>query len=245
MIAEAFRSIRTSLQFSAPADRQRTIIITSPSPEDGKTTVAVNLAMSLAQGGRRVLLVDANFRRPGLQLLYPPAGDTGLSNILVGDADLESAVRPTDVGNLDLLLSGPIPPNPAERLDSPQMQELLAQAVARYDQVLIDAPPVLLATDASLLATKVDGAILVCRANENSRGAAQRARDLLLKVNAHLFGAILNAAQTRRGGYFREQMSVFYDYQPEKALEEKPKKPALPSEKDRGQPDDDRDEPQE
>ncbi len=228
MIAEAFRTIRTNLQFSAPADRQRTVMITSPRPEDGKTTIASNLGTSIAQGGRRVLLVDANFRRPALHKLYASANDTGLSNILVGDATLESAVRRTDVANLDVLLSGPIPPNPAERLASPQIQEFLEAAAARYDQVIIDAPPVLLATDATVLATRVDGAILVCRAKENSRGAAQRACDLLMQVDAHLFGAILNAAQTRRGGYFREQMSTFYDYQPEEALEQDTK-PALPA----------------
>ena len=128
-----------------------------------------------------------------------------------------------------MLRSGPTPPNPAERLASPQVREFLEAATARYDQVIIDSPPVLLATDASVLATGVDGAILVCRAKENSRGIARRASDLLLSVNAHIFGAVLNVAQTRRGGYFREQMATFYDYQTGEALERGPQ-PALPPE---------------
>ncbi len=231
--AEAFRTIRTNLQFSAPADRQRTIIITSPRPEDGKTTIASNLAASIAQGGRRVLLVDANFRRPSLAKLYDCKTPVGLSNILIGEATLESAVQPTEVANLDVLFSGPTPPNPAERLASPQVGEFLRAAAARYDQVIIDAPPVLVANDATVLAMQVDGAILVCRAKEDSRGAARRACELLLKVDAHLFGAILNAAQTTRGGYFREQISTYYEYQPDEALEPS-SKPALPSQESGG-----------
>lgn len=229
MIAEAFRAIRTNLQFSAPAERQRTIIVTSPRPEDGKTTIACNLAASLAQSGRRILLVDANFRRPALHTIFPNAGEKGLSNLLIGEGTVESLARRTDIANLDVLPSGPTPPNPAERLASPQVQEFLEAATARYDQVIIDSPPVLLATDASVLATGVDGAILVCRAKENSRGIARRASDRLLSVNAHIFGVVLNVAQTRRGGYFREQMATFYDYQSGEALE-RSRQPVLPPE---------------
>jgi len=241
MMVEAFRTIRTNLQFSAPAERQRTIIVTSPRPEDGKTTVASNLAAALAQGGRRILLVDANFRRPALHRIYGKEGAKGLSNLLVGEGTLETLVRKTDIANLDVLLSGPIPPNPAERLASPQLREFLGSAVERYDQIIIDVPPVLLVSDAVVLSTSVDGAIVVCRAKENSRGAARRCCDLLLRVNAHLFGAVLNAAQVRRGGYFREQMATFYDYQPEEALTAG-SKPALPSGRDRDQ-DEEQDQP--
>ncbi|MCP4250930.1 MAG: polysaccharide biosynthesis tyrosine autokinase [bacterium] len=229
MIAEAFRTIRTNLQFSAPSERQRTLLITSPRPEDGKTTVASNLAASLAQAGRRILLIDANFRRPALGEIYPPAGQQGLSNLLVGEGTLESVVQNTDIANLDVLHTGPVPPNPAERLDSPQFQDMLDTATQRYDQVILDVPPVLLATDATVLAARVDGTILVCRAKENSRGIAQRACELLLRVDSHLFGAVLNAAQTTRGGYFREQMAAFYEYRPEEVLESKSRK-VLPAE---------------
>ncbi len=241
MIAEAFRTIRTNLQFSAPADRQRSIMITSPKPEDGKTTIAVNLATAVAQSGRRVLLIDANFRRPALDGIFSLPNESGLSNILVGDSTFESCVHQTGIGNLDVLLTGPVPPNPAERLASPQLDEMLSAAIAKYDQVILDVPPVLLANDAVVLATKVDGAILVCRAKENSRGIARRACELLTHVNAHLFGAILNAAQTRRGGYFREQMSTFYDYKPEEILAEKAKHALPAKKKKRGKKEEDRD----
>jgi len=214
MIAEAFRAIRTNLLLSAPAERQRTVLVTSPRPEDGKTTVAANLSISIAQSGRRVLLVDTNFRRPSVHTIFA-GGPRGLSNILVGQARLEELVHHTPLPNLDVLPAGPTPPNPAELLGSSYMRDLITQAVERYDQVIFDGPPALLVTDALVLGGMVDGVILVCRAKANSRGVAQRARLQLERVNAHLFGAVLNAAQVRRGGYFREQFRTFYEYQPE------------------------------
>jgi capsular exopolysaccharide synthesis family protein len=215
MVAEAFRRIRTNLQFSAPAERQRSLLITSPRPMDGKTSVACNLAMALAQGGRRVLLVDANFRRPGLQKVFQQIKGPGLSNLLVGEGTPASYIMQTDTPALDVLGSGPVPPNPAELLGGEHFQTFLQEVTSRYDQVIIDSAPVLLASDALVVATVVDGAILVVRANQNSRGIARRACRLLADVNAHLFGAVLNAAQVARGGYFREQLRTYYDYQSE------------------------------
>lgn len=215
MIAEAFKIIRTNLFFSAPADRQRTLMTTSPHPEDGKTTVAANLATTIAQSARRVLLVDANFRRPALGQLYGTGNGVGLSNILIGQKKLAEVVRSTSVPNLDVLPSGPIPPNPAELLGGAFMHEFLAAAQERYDQVLFDTAPILLVSDALVLSSIVDGVILVARAQVSSRGVVNRARELLERVNARVFGAVLNAAQVRRGGYFREQLRTFYDYQPE------------------------------
>ncbi len=215
MVAEAFRTIRTNLRFSAPADRQRTLLITSPRPEDGKTAVACNLAASIALAGRRVLLVDANLRRPAIHRIHTNLGQTGLSNFLIGGANFEELICSTEVANLDVVGSGPMPPNPAELLNSALVGEFLESAVSRYEQVIIDTPPVLLASDVSVLATRVDGVILVCRAKDNSRGQAQRALSLLDRVNSSVFGGILNCAQVRRGGYFREQLRTFYEYQEE------------------------------
>jgi capsular exopolysaccharide synthesis family protein len=228
MVTEAFRAIRTNMQFSAPAERMRSVVVTSPKPEDGKTTVACNLAASLASSGRRVLLIDANFRRPAIYRFFEGVPPEGLSNILVATGRLTDHVVKTNLGNLDVLGSGPTPPNPAERLGSKFMRDLLEEAMAHYDQLIIDAPPVLLASDASVLAQAVDGVILVLRARENSRGVAQRAVSLLNHVSAHLFGVVLNAAQIRRGGYFREQLRTFYDYQPDEALETDSRSEALP-----------------
>lgn len=215
MMAEAFKTIRTNLFFSAPAERQRSMMITSSQPEDGKTTIATNLAATIAQSARRVLLIDANFRRPALGRVYESANGAGLSNVLIGQKSLEDVVIKTSLPNLDVVTSGPIPPNPVELLGSDQMRQLIDHARQHYDQVIFDSPPVLLVSDALVLSSMVDGVILVVRAQVNSRGVVNRARELLERVNAHVFGATLNAAQSRRGGYFREQFRTFYDYQPE------------------------------
>lgn len=215
MIAEAFRRIRTNLQFSAPASHQRAIMVTSPLAEDGKTTVACNLGMVVAQGGRRVLLVDANFRRAGMERVFPECRGPGLSNILIGEGSLTQFTHPTGVPMLDVMGSGPITPNPAELLGSEAFTNFLEDAVSRYDQVIVDTAPVLLASDAMVVSTAMDGCIMVLRAKENSRGVARRAYGVLQGVNAHFFGAVLNAAQVTRGGYFREQFRAYYDYQVE------------------------------
>ena len=231
MITEAFRTVRGNLQFSAPADRIRSILITSPQPEDGRTTIASNLAASIAIGGRRVLLVDANFRRPRLHRIFKNVNAQGMTNILIGEAKLSDCVHHTDLANLDVVGSGPIPPNPAELLGSDIFRSFLDEATKQYDHVIFDSPPVLLASDATVLATQVDGTIMVCRAKENSRGVAQRACSLLFHANAHVFGAVLNGAQAQRGGYFREQLRTFYEYQYE---EDEQTQKALPAGEDEG-----------
>ncbi len=215
MYAEIFRTICTNLQFTATAAHQRSIVVTSPRPEDGKTAIACNLALMLAQGHRRVLLVDANFRKPAIHRFFKPRSNKGLSNILVGDGKAQDLVSPTDVANLSVLTSGPLPPNPAELMGSREMDEFIGEVSGQYDHVIFDSPPVLLASDTCVLASRTDGVILVCRAKVSSRGIGSRAASLLSRVNAHIFGAVLNAAQVARGGYFREQLRTFYDYRPD------------------------------
>jgi capsular exopolysaccharide synthesis family protein len=227
MIAEAFRGVRTSLQFSAPAERRRSLLVTSPHAEDGKTSVACNLALAATNSGRRVLLVDANLRRPMIHTLFDNVPTVGLSNILIGDGFLSSMIVHTNIDGLDVLGSGPPPPNPGELLGGQKMHEFLSEVVSRYDQVILDTAPVLLANDAQVLAPAVDGTIMVVRAKQNSRGAARRACAQLVDVGAHLFGAVLNAAQVSRGGYFREQLRAYYEYQPQMA-KVKSKRPLKP-----------------
>jgi len=231
MVAESFRSIRTNLLLSAPAERQRTVLVTSSKPEEGKTSVAINLAISIAQSGRRVLLVDANFHRPVIHKLFPKSRPEGLSNVLIGQARAEELVNSTDLPNLDIMTSGPIPPNPTELLAGSYIRDLITQVTERYDQVIFDGPPILLMSDALVMAGMLDGVILVCRAKTTSRGIVQRGREQLERVNGRIFGAVLNAAQIRRGGYFREQIRSYYDYQPAESLEAATTH-ALPSDKE-------------
>ncbi|NLX24040.1 MAG: polysaccharide biosynthesis tyrosine autokinase [Phycisphaerae bacterium] len=228
LIAEAFRTVRTNLQLSSPAERQRTILVTSAKPEEGKTAVAVNLAIAIAQSNRRVLLVDANFHRPAIKGVFPKARVEGLSNLLVGQAVLDDVVSSSDLPNLDVLSSGPIPPNPAELLASPYLSKMLTQAMDRYDQIIFDGPPALLVSDALVLAGSLDGVLLVCRAKMTSRGVVMRAREQLERAKIRIFGAVLNAAQIARGGYFREQIRTYYDYQPAESLLQAQGPAALP-----------------
>lgn len=212
LVAEAFRQIRANLIFSGPAEQQRTILVTSPSPGDGKTAAAINLAVTMAQSNQRVLLVDCNFRRPALRENFPNSRAEGLSNILIGQVELGEVAAPSGVNNLDVLSSGPMPPTPAELLSSEYMRDFIAKARETYDRVVFDGPPILLISDALVLATQVDGSIMVCRAVSNSKGALRRARDQLDRINARVYGAILNGAHARAGGYFRRQYQQFYDY---------------------------------
>lgn len=212
LVAEGFRQVRTNLSFSGPPESQRTILVTSPSGEDGKTAVAINLAVTLAQGGLRVLLIDCNLRRPRLRELFRESRPEGLSNVLIGQGELSEYATPTELPNLELLSSGPVPPTPAELLGSPRMQQILAQALERYDRVVLDGPPVLLVSDALVVGSFVSGVILVARAVQNRKGALKRAKEQLERCGIRLIGAVLNGAEARPGGYFRQQYREFYDY---------------------------------
>jgi len=212
VVAEAFRNLRANLFFSAPAEQQGVILVTSPSGGNGKTTVATNLAISIALSGRRVLLIDANFRRAVTSELFEDMKVEGLSNILIGQGQLRDYVTTTSVPGLDVLSAGPVPQNPAELLGSSYLRDVIVDARSRYDQVIFDGPPVLLVSDAMVLAGAVDGCLLVCQYRKTSRGALQRTRSNLESINARIFGAVLNEVQSRRGGYFRKQYREFYDY---------------------------------
>jgi len=212
IIAEAFRQLRANLFFSAPAEQQGVLMVSSPSGGNGKTTVATNLAIAIALSGRRVLLIDANFRRAALPRIFPQIRPEGLSNILIGQSRLADLVTGTAIPGLDVLGSGPTPPNPAELLGSSYLRDLVVDARSRYDQVIFDGPPVLLVSDAMVLAGAVDGVLLVCQYRSTSRGALQRARSQLEAINSRIFGAVLNMVETRAGGYFRKHYREFYEY---------------------------------
>jgi len=212
MVAECFRQIRTNLSFSCPPEQQSTVMVTSAQPGEGKTAVSVNLAVTNAQSGKRILLVDANFRRPALFRAFPQLKQEGLSNLLVGQGSLDDLVNSTEIENLHILSAGPTPPNPAELLGSSYFKAFLTEAASKYDQVILDAPPALLVSDAMVMATAVDGVLIVCRAGVTSRGALRRLRDSLDRIGARVLGVVLNAVETQAGGYYRDLYRAYYDY---------------------------------
>ncbi|MBL7139520.1 MAG: polysaccharide biosynthesis tyrosine autokinase [Planctomycetes bacterium] len=211
LIAESFRQLRTSLLFASDQPI-KSLLVSSANPSDGKTTVASNLAITLARAGGRVLLVEANFRRPALARVFDVPDRVGLSNVLVGLNSASEAIQATAVENLDLLVAGASPPSPAELLGSESMRRLVTDQVQAYDQVIIDGAPMLLVTDNHLLADIVDGIVLVFQADQNTRGIAQRAVREVVALRAHLFGAVLNRIRATKGGYFRQSFEAYYDY---------------------------------
>lgn len=199
---EAFRALRTGIQFSRSDREVRTLLVTSAGAGDGKTTVSINIASAFVGGRGRVLLVDADLRRARVHAALGVDNVRGLTNVLVGEATLEEAVQPSSVPGLDVLASGPIPPNPAEILGSERMKEVLRQAAERWDRVIVDSPPLAAVTDPALLAKYVDGVFLVISMGKTSVRTLQRARETLEGVGASIHGAVLNNADVRISGYY-------------------------------------------
>jgi capsular exopolysaccharide synthesis family protein len=201
-VAEAFRTVRTGILFSRRDEEIRSFLLTSAGPSEGKTTVALNLAITMAEADRgRVLLIDSDLRRPRVHLALGIADGPGLTNCLVGSADLTTAIRATRVKNLFVLPSGPVPPNPAELLGGRRMGEILAQVRQEFSKVILDSPPVLPVTDTSVLATQVDGVFLVISAGRTSWRLVRRAEQMLKAVGANITGAILNNVRSASGAY--------------------------------------------
>lgn len=198
--AEAYRSLRTNLEFSSLDQPLHTLLVTSAAPDEGKSTTLANLGVINAQAGKQVILVDCDLRRPALHKLFGLDNSLGVSSAVI-NSDAPLPLQATGVANLQLMTSGPMPPNPADVLASARMDALLKHLTAAADLVLVDAPPVIAVTDAVLLATKVDGVLLVIHAGQTKREHAERARDLLAKVNARLVGAVLNNAAVDASAY--------------------------------------------
>jgi succinoglycan biosynthesis transport protein ExoP len=213
LTAEQFRQVRTRLSHATPLDTTRTIMITGPSPMDGKTTVAANLAAGLALNGRKILLVDANFRRPELHHLFGFANGKGFSDVLNGACPFEEAVHPTHIPNLSVMTSGPKPMNPTELFESQLLNDFIERGLEEYDHILFDSGPFLIVSEAQALAPRVDGVVTVVRAHAESRGLLLRMRDSLRQVKAEHIGVVLNAVRARGGGYYRSNIKTFYQYQ--------------------------------
>ena len=191
--AEAYRTIRTAVFFGAPKGEAKTILITSPAAADGKTTLASNLAIAMAQAGQNTLILDADFRKPMQHKIFESNHqDKGLSTVLAGTTTLEEAIQLTEVRGLKLLMCGLEVPNPSEILNSESFAQLLALLSNRYDRVIVDAPPVMPVTDAQILAAICNITLLVLRAEKSTRKTSQQARDGLMSVGAHILGAVVN-----------------------------------------------------
>ena len=213
MISESFRQIRTNLYYFAPAENMRTLLVTSCSAGCGKTSTAVNLAITLAMEGKRVLVVDANFRKSAINRLFAQEGaPRGLSNILAGQSPAAEVIRKTEIEGLDVMDAGPEPPNPSVLLNSDRMKAFLESQKSYYDHVIIDGPPALVVSDARILADWTDGTIIVVHAGDTSRGIVQRLIRELRTDKVQILGVVLNSVRPQKGGYFRKSYETYYDY---------------------------------
>ncbi len=220
--SEAIRAMRTAVLFSTADEKARTVVVTSTGPHEGKTLVSSSLAITLAQAGQRTIVVDADMRRPRMHEALGRSQEPGLSNVLVGEASLADAARPTSVPNLTFIGAGHIPPNPVELLVSPRYQELIADLKRRYDWVIIDAPPVMPVTDAAVVANTAGGVIFVVGAEMTPRQNAAAAVDQLRGAGAKFIGAVLNRVNVQRHSYYyspyyRKEYGKYYQRSPNRA----------------------------
>jgi capsular exopolysaccharide synthesis family protein len=201
-LVEAFRSLRASVLLSTPDRPPDSLLITSTQPAEGKTTVACNLAISLAQLGHRVLLVDADLRSPSLHKLFGASGSLGLVSYLTGQQDWRAVVRPSGSAGLDVLVCGPVPPNPCELLSSQRMGALIRSANAEYGFIILDSSPMLALADSRILAPLVDGVLLVVKSGTTPRDQLMHAQSGIRSVGGNLIGVVLNNVDIRTNGYY-------------------------------------------
>lgn len=214
-ISESFRTMRTNIQFTNIDKDTKTLAITSTVPNEGKSFIVSNLAISIAQGEKRVLLVDCDLRKPKLHKIFGVLNTIGLTNILMGAFSLEdSLLEIDDIEGLALITSGPIPPNPSELLNSYRMKDFLELVKREYDIVIIDTPPIGFVTDGAIVSTLTDGTLLVIESHKTEIGQVQYAKELLDKVNANIIGGILNKVDLKKGEYgnfIYDQYDSYYE----------------------------------
>ncbi|HMG72602.1 MAG TPA: polysaccharide biosynthesis tyrosine autokinase [Pyrinomonadaceae bacterium] len=215
-LAEAYRHLRTSILLSTAGRPPRTLLITSSLPSEGKTTTAINTAISLAQTGAKVLIIDADMRRPRLHSIFNLKNGHGLSSLLsseVSEAEVSSAVQHDEVSDLFILTAGPLPPNPAELLGSQQMVKLISTVTPNFTHIIIDSPPIAAFTDGVLIATMVDGVLLVVHSGKSSRKIVARARKLLVDVGARIIGVVLNKVEAAGSNSYYYYSGYYQHYQ--------------------------------
>ncbi len=215
LIAECTRAIRTNLLFMSPDKPLKRMLVTSSGPQEGKSTTVINLGIAMAQSGSRVLIIDTDMRRPRLHKAFGVANEVGVSSLVVGEGQVDDAVKSTEVPGLFVLPCGPVPPNPAELLHTKAFADLLAQLGDHYDRILLDSPPVGAVADAVVLATQADGVLLVLKAGQTHREVALRTVRALRDVKASIFGAVLNDVnldRTKYGDYYYGYAYRYYGY---------------------------------
>ncbi len=222
-IAEAYRTIRTAIFFGAPKGQTKTILVTSPAPGDGKTTLVSNLGIAMAQAGQKTLIIDADFRKPMQHRIFQMNHhDRGLSSVLAGMITTSEAIKRTKIEGLDLLTCGPEVPNPSELLNSEDFSKLIEYLSEVYDRIIIDSPPVMPVTDSQIIATICDITLLVLRAEKSTRKVSRQARDGLMSVGAHVLGAIVNdVPKSSRYGYHSGYGSYYGYYGSERKNKKK------------------------
>ena len=223
--AEAYRTIRTAVFFSLPKSEAKTIHITSPAPGDGKTTLVSNLAIGMAQAGQKILILDADFRKPMQHNIFKlDHGDIGLSTVLAERISIQQAIKHTGIAGLDLLTRGPEVSNPSEILNSKKFEELLKFLSEKYDRIIIDSPPVSPVTDAQILSAICDLTLLVLRAEKSTRKMSQQAQQSLMSVGARILGVIVNDVPKKNSyGYY----NAYGNYNSYYGTDSNPKKAAI------------------
>ena len=202
VVSEQFKTIRTNINFSMPDEDLKTLIITSSTPGEGKSTNSSNIAVVFAQSGKKVLLVDSDMRKPTAHHTFALKNVRGLSNLLTRQFTLEEVVNETKIPNLSVITSGPIPPNPAELLASQTMDRFIETALQQFDLVIFDAPPVLSVTDAQIMSNKCDGTILVVHSVKGQKDEVAKAKEMLDSSKANILGVILNYYQLDKDHYY-------------------------------------------
>ena len=209
--AEAFRILRTNIQFSSLDNELKSIVVTSSGSGEGKSTVMSNLAITMAESGKRVILVDCDLRKPSIHKKMGVKNSVGLTNILVQKVFKEDCIVESPVRNLYILTSGPVPPNPAELLGTKKMRDFIDDLKKEFDMVLIDAPPVLAVTDAQILSTIADGVIFVAAYGEAQKMALVDAKQLIDKVGGKVIGIVFNKVPEAVSGYYGKYYKGYYD----------------------------------
>ncbi|WP_134703820.1 CpsD/CapB family tyrosine-protein kinase [Ammoniphilus sp. YIM 78166] len=201
-ISESYRTLRTNIEFAGVDTDLRAIMVTSTGPSEGKSTTVANLAVVTAQTEKRTLLVDADLRKPTVHHTFDLTNRLGLTTVLAGQESMANVVQKTLIPNLDIITAGPIPPNPAELLNSKAMTRFIQEVSEQYDQVLFDTPPVIAVADAQILASKLDGVILVVDSGTTNKDVALKAKTQLQNVKANILGVVLNNKKMQGDSYY-------------------------------------------